>query len=86
MKDLEFASYFAAHKPKISAENQKKRLCWAKERVNWSVDDCRRVIWSDESRFTVQGYDGGVRVIRKVGERYQGRHVKPKKNGVTVAS
>lgn len=41
------------------------------------MDDWRRVVWSDESRFTVEGYDGEARVIRKVGERYEDRHVFP---------
>ena len=45
--------------------------------MNWSVDDWRRVVWSDESRFTVDGNDGGARVLRKAGERYENRHVKP---------
>jgi len=41
------------------------------------MEDCRSVVWSDESRFTVERYDGGARVIRKVGERYEERHVVP---------
>ena len=43
--------------------------------VNWTKDDWRRVVWSDESRFTVEGYRGGARVVRKAGERYQADHV-----------
>jgi transposase len=77
VKDLGFGSYFAAHKPRLSEENKKRRLRWAKERVNWSLDDWRRVVWSDESRFTVEGYYGGARVLRMVGERYEERHITP---------
>lgn len=35
------------------------------------------VAWSDETRFTIEGYDGGARVLIKAGERYLPQHVKP---------
>lgn len=77
IKELGFGSYFAAHKPALTEENKKRRLRWAKERVNWTKEQWDGVVWSDESRFTVEGYDGGARVLRKVGERYQAEHIKP---------
>lgn len=75
LKELGFGSYFSAHKPKLTEAHRKKRLRWAKERVNWTPEDWKRVVWSDESRFEVEGYQGGARVLRKVGERYEERHV-----------
>ena len=77
MKEIGFGSYFAAHKPKLSEENKKRRLRWAKERVNWTMEQWNSVVWSDESRFTVESYGGGARVFRKVGERYQPQHIVP---------
>ncbi|KAG1465276.1 hypothetical protein G6F56_004921 [Rhizopus delemar] len=65
IKELGFGSYFAAHKPALTEENKKRRLRWAKERVNWTKEQWDGVVWSDESRFTVEGYDGGARVLRK---------------------
>ena len=38
VKEIGFGSYFAAHKPKLSEENKNRRLCWAKERVNWTTE------------------------------------------------
>jgi hypothetical protein len=35
----------------VSAKNQKLRVRWAKEHRNWSVEQWRKVIWSDESPF-----------------------------------
>ncbi|KAG1442595.1 hypothetical protein G6F56_011000 [Rhizopus delemar] len=55
----------------------KKRLRWAMEHVNWTEDQWKSVIWSDESRFSLNGNDADARVIRKVGERYQARHIIP---------
>jgi hypothetical protein len=46
-----------------------KRLAWATERVNWSLDKWMTVIFSDKSRFTVEGSDGGEHVLRPVGKR-----------------
>ncbi|KAG1439866.1 hypothetical protein G6F56_012136 [Rhizopus delemar] len=34
-------------------------------KINWTVNDWSKVIWSDESRFALGHDDGGVRVIRK---------------------
>lgn len=72
-----FGSYFAAHKPKLTDKEIKERLRWAKERINWTVEQWRGVVWFDESRFAVEGYDGRARVIREVGERYNTEHIKP---------
>ncbi|KAG1471563.1 hypothetical protein G6F56_002054 [Rhizopus delemar] len=45
------------------------------EHVNWTEDQWKSVVWSDESRFSLNGNDADPRVIRKVGERYQARHI-----------
>ncbi|CEG66592.1 hypothetical protein RMATCC62417_03139 [Rhizopus microsporus] len=74
---MDFKSYFAAHKSYLTEENKKRRLRWVLDHVDWTQEQWESVIWSDESRFTVKGYDGGARVICKVGERYEARHVKP---------
>jgi ATP:corrinoid adenosyltransferase len=77
LKHVGFGSYFAAHNPALSDENRKIRLRWAKERVNWTKEQWYSVVWSDESRYTVKGYGGGARVLRKVGERYHLQHIVP---------
>jgi transposase len=45
-------------KPFLSEKHMKKRHEFAKKYQNWSVDDWRRVIFSDESKFNVFGSDG----------------------------
>ena len=61
---------------------RKKRLAWAKDKVNWTTEQWMNVVWSDESRFKVLGSDGRIRVIRQVGERYHSSKViKTKKFG-----
>lgn len=65
-----FGSYSPAYVPKLTARHMEKRLIWAKNKVNWTPEQWRSVVWSEESKFNVQGSDGRIRVIRKEGERY----------------
>ena len=37
-------------KPGLSRRNIKARLEWAKQHKNWTVEDWKRVIWSDETK------------------------------------
>lgn len=43
----------ARKKPWLSAKNIKRRFEWAKNHSHWTVDDWKRVIWSDESNMEV---------------------------------
>lgn len=40
-------------KPALTKEHMKARLAWAKRHQNWTVERWNRVLWSDESPFTV---------------------------------
>ena len=37
--------------PKLTEEHVKKRLLFCKERLNWTIDDWKKVIWNDESPY-----------------------------------
>ena len=45
-----------------------KRLQWARERRNWTLEQWKKVAWSDESRFLLDHVDGHVRACRLPGE------------------
>jgi transposase len=75
LKEEGIGSFSPAMKPALTDKHKKRRLAWAKDKVDWTNEQWRSVIWSDESRFTVMGNDGGVRVLRKVNERYEERHI-----------
>ncbi len=50
----------------LSAKNRKrKRLQFAPAHQNWTIEDCKNVTWSDESRFLLRHSDGRVRIWRK---------------------
>ncbi|KFM60251.1 Transposable element Tc1 transposase, partial [Stegodyphus mimosarum] len=66
---LGFHGRAAAHKPLITKSNRAARLMWCKAHRNLTVDQWKRVLWSDESRFTLYRSDGRVWVWRLPGER-----------------
>jgi hypothetical protein len=47
-----------------------KRRKWCKERLNWSVEEWRRVIFSDESNFQVFNRKSKVMVKRLGSDKY----------------
>ena len=76
-RSLEFYSFDAAKKPKLTQKHKDARLRWAKEKVGWSVDQWKNVIWSDESRFCLGCQGHSRKVIRKFKERYEERNTIP---------
>jgi Transposase/DDE superfamily endonuclease len=68
-KYADIKSYWAKKKPFISEKNQKIRLEWAKQHREWTVNQWRQVMWTDESPFMLR-YQGKKRVLRFANERY----------------
>ena len=69
-------SYIAAEKPGLRDENVIKRLEWAIRYKDWTVEDWKRVIWSDESSICVGVNPRHQWVIRPPGERLNRKYVK----------
>jgi len=69
-------SYIAAKKPGLRIENIAKRLEWAEKYKHWTVDDWKRVIWSDESSIWIGVSPRRQWVIRPSGERLNPKYVK----------
>src|SRR5205085_6607309 len=69
-------SYIAVSKPGLWAENIEKRLQWALEHRNWTIEQWKWVIWSDESSLWVGVNPRHQWVIQLRGERLNPRYVK----------
>ena len=46
------------------------RLQWADRHINWTRQDWRTILFSDESRFALSNRDGGIRLYRRRNEHY----------------
>lgn len=58
----------------ITQKMMKKRLAWAKKYRSWTVNDWKKVIFSDETHLFVQGYKSSV-VRRSEGETLRPDHI-----------
>ena len=59
----------AVRKPLLRPINKQKRLKWAKEHQNWTVEDWKRVLWTDESKFELFGTRRRVYIRRSSSEK-----------------
>ncbi|KAL6467397.1 hypothetical protein MHYP_G00252010 [Metynnis hypsauchen] len=59
----------AARKPLLRRGNKQKRFVWAKKHKEWTLDQWKSVLWSDESKFEIFGSNRRVFVRRRKGER-----------------
>lgn len=67
----------AVKKPLLRPVNKKKRLQFAKEHKNWTIDDWKNVLWTDESKFELFGSHRRQYCRRKVNERYKPNCILP---------
>jgi hypothetical protein len=77
-------SYVAAVKPGLRAQNVAARLEWALQYKDWTVEDWKKVIWSDESSIWVGANPRRQWVIRPKGERLNPKYVKRSFKSVQV--
>jgi len=64
------ASCVSVKKPFLTKERKVKRLMFAKDHKDWTVDQWRKVIWTDESTFEVGKNVRRRRVWREPSEKY----------------
>lgn len=63
-------------KPKLSPANIKARLEFARSHEEWTIDDWKQVIATDETKINRFGSDGRAWYWKREGERRQARHIK----------
>lgn len=63
-------------KPQLLPRHIRQRLDFAKKYQHWTVEDWKRVIWSDETKINRLGSDGREWVWKKPGSGITEQHVK----------
>ena len=60
----------ARKKPHLTIAHKRRRLDFAKKHKNWSKEEWERVLWTDESSFSIFGECGKRYVRRRPGEEF----------------
>jgi hypothetical protein len=76
LKEAGLVSFVKPKKPLLSAKNVKARLAFAKSHLGWTLDDWKRVIWSDETKISRFGSDGRHYSWKRITEKLHPKHVK----------
>lgn len=63
----------AAKKPFLREINRLARLLWAREHKDWTIDQWKEVIWSDESKYCIRNH-ASRKVYRPDGKRYHHKY------------
>jgi hypothetical protein len=59
----------------LSVKNARKRLAWCKAHRYWTIDDWKRMVWSDETKVNRFNSDGRTWAWVRDGQTLQPRHI-----------
>lgn len=68
MKSVSFHPALKKKKPFLTKKHMKDRLRWAKEHRDWTVEDWKNVIFSDETKINMWESDGAVYTWKEDGQ------------------
>jgi transposase len=82
------SSYTPAFKTRLTREQQRQRLRWAREFKDYDIGMWRKVLFTDETYIDLGSGPGRIRVRRPIGERYNQRYLQatrlPYKGGFKI--
>ena len=75
LKKLGMKSVVKKKRPLLTARHRRARLEFAERHLEWTVDDWKRVWWSDDTKINCLGSDGRTYVWKEAGEELSDRMV-----------
>jgi hypothetical protein len=78
-KEAGFVCRVKRKKPLLTKKHKQARLAWAKKYQTWTVDEWKKVVWSDETAFMLVNGEGREYCWTKEGDVLEGDQVKPTK-------
>ncbi|KAG0975615.1 hypothetical protein G6F29_011407 [Rhizopus arrhizus] len=75
LKSMGFQARIKKHKPFLKAIHMKKRLAWVNAHKDWTKDDWRRMVFSDETKVNVWGSDGVKYYWKRVDDKLRFHHL-----------
>lgn len=69
LRDANLFGRVAIRKPLLRPQNKKKRMEWALAHRDWTEEDFRKVLWTDESKFEIFGSKRRIYVRRSAEEK-----------------
>jgi len=87
LREAGIQKWRAAERPRLKAKHVQKRIKWAKEHRHKTLEEWRKIIWSDECSVEKGADPHQVWVFRRPGtlERYKPQNVKVKDKGRAVS-
>ena len=76
LKEHGFVCRVKKKKPYLNQKAKEARRQWAMAHVDWTVEDCKRVIFSDESKYMLFKSDGREYAWFRKGEQYEAKNIK----------
>lgn len=70
LKEVNLTPKRPATGPKLTTAHRQARLHFAREHMNWSIEQWQAVLFTDETRMCLHGSDRRGRVYRRPGERF----------------
>jgi transposase len=77
LKEEGMRSFVKPKKPLLAKRHVRQRLAFARKYQYWTVDDWKRVVWSDETKINRFGSDGRKWGWKKLGAQLKSQHVQP---------
>ena len=84
LKDYGLTNWLAKKRPLLREEDVALRLAWAKERENWTYNDWRKVIWTDECSVERGTGKDRVWVFRTPADKWKKEMIKAVPKGKNV--